>query len=235
MKRLLAALPLVLVLACGPSVNPKLKAATQGIIAGAKGGHSESAMRSFAPGSWKAGQWVLVKYTDLKKHEVSVMKMSVLDATSEGLWVENEHWDSYSHGVSKILYSRMPRTAQDMADVILKIITKQDGQDQQVMDFTKNDPATQMIKSMMRSTLQGSYMPEFETVGSESVTVAAGTFAGCTKTTTKMTAGPFKQESVGWFHPAVPLNAMVKAAATDGSWEMELLDYGTSGAVSSFK
>jgi hypothetical protein len=235
MKRLLAAVPLVLILACGPSVNPKLKAQTQSLVAGVKGGHSEGAMRAFTPGPWKMGQWVLMKYTDLKKHEISVMKQSIVDATTEGLWVETEHWDSYSHGIVKTFYSRMPRTAQEMPDVVLKFITKQDGQDQQVMDFTKNDPATLMIKGMMRSTIQGSYLPEFDTVGAETVTVTAGTFAGCTRTTSKVAVGSFKQDSVGWFHPAVPLNSMVKAAATDGSWEMELLDYGTSGAVSALK
>ncbi len=233
MKRWIAALSLVVAAGCGPTVNSKMQAATIALLNKPVASHSVGAVKGFKPMPWAVGQWAIYVMRDIQRGRPSVMKIGVVGQESNGaLWVEIDTQDYFHHTISKTLYAKMPRTAEEAADAVLKVITKTDDQAPQTMDFTSNEPGVAMMKSLMKSTMQGVYAPAVETASFENVNVPAGSFAGCTKATAKVSFGPVKAESTGWFHPGVPINATVKSEATDGSWMMELLDYGTSGATS---
>jgi hypothetical protein len=232
MKKLVLALPLALACACAPSINPKMQSATNGLLGASRAKHSEAAAKAFAPQGWVVGQWAMFKVVDTKEQRPAVMKISVVGKDGDAIWVETEMQDWFRHSISKMLYTKMPRSGEEAADAILKIVTKADDQPVQVLDFTSNQPGIAMMKSMMKSTFQGVFVPEVEMGKPEDVTVAAGDFKGCATMTARASVGPVKTDTRAWLHPAVPLNGIVKAEATDGSSTMELLDYGTTGAVS---
>ncbi len=232
MKKLIAFAAIIGAASCAPGVNPKMQSATDELVRSVRGSHSEPAPASFQPMEWNVGQWLVFKATDVKNQRVSVVKLSVVGREGGGLWVESESQDYYHHTVSKTLYSRMPRNKDEVVDVILKVVTKTDDKAPKVLDFSSDQPGAAMMKGMMRSMLAGTSALEPTLVSAESVTVAAGTFQGCGKNTGKVSLGTSTLESTGWFHPAVPINGMVKSEASDGSITTELLDYGTSGARS---
>lgn len=235
MKKLVACASIVAAAACAPSINPKMQSATDAMLRAVRGNHSEPAPASFQPMDWSVGQWILFKSTDVKNQRLAVVKVSVVGRESGGFWVETESQDYFHHTVAKTLYAKMPRSKDEVVDSILKVVTKTDDNAPQVLDFSSNQPGSAMMKGMMKSVLQGVSAIEPTLASAESVTVAAGSFQGCGKQTGKISLGTVNAESTGWFHPAVPINGMVKSEASDGTYAAELLDYGTSGAASALE
>ena len=235
MKKLIAVASMVLAAACAPSINPQMQSATDSMLSVIKGSHSEQAPASFSPMEWEVGQWLVFKSTDVKNERPAVVKISVVGREGQALWVETESQDYFHHSISKTLYAKMPRNKDEVADAVLKIVTKTDDKAPQVLDFSSKEPGAALMKSMMKSTIQGISAPEVSLASTESVAVAAGSFQGCGKSTGKVTVGPMTVESTGWFHPAVPLSGMVKSESTDGTFKSELLDYGISGAKSALE
>ncbi len=80
--------------------------------------------------------------------------------------------------------------------------------------------------------IKGFVPPKFEGLPQEDITVAAGTFRGCYRHTSKETFMGMTSESTIWSHPAVPAPSMVKSQTKDGQ-TYELIAYGMSGAKKS--
>ncbi len=78
--------------------------------------------------------------------------------------------------------------------------------------------------------IKGFLPPKFEGMPQEDVTVAAGTFRGCYKWTSKETIMNITTESTIWTHPAVPPPSMVKLVSHTDDATYELIAYGASGA-----
>jgi hypothetical protein len=219
---------------CAPSINPKMQSATDSLLASMKGGgHSEGVPASYEPAGWEVGHWLVYKVTT-KDKPPSIDRISLVAKDADGFWLETEHQDYYHRVVSKALYSRMPKSAEEAVDVMQKIITKQDDDAVQVMDFSPAaGPAAALTKGLMKSYAAGITAPtQVASAPKEDITVAAGTFKGAAKFKGTISMGPFSREIIGWYHPAVPMNGAVKSESTDGDFVHELLDYGTSGAKS---
>ena len=80
-------------------------------------------------------------------------------------------------------------------------------------------------------------LPEGESVD---VNLATGSFAGCVSARRTVSFQGNDVESEVWFHPAIPITGMVRsrdAEALPGQrrHELELIDFGESGASSAFE
>jgi hypothetical protein len=231
MRRLAAAVALTLA-ACGPSVKPAMKSATDQLASEPRSApRNVGSEKKLVPLKWAVGQWTLTRNVNAKG-EPSFVRTSVVGKESGGWWIEMETQDFYRHSFVKILYAHQPTDADDALDSVRRMITRNDGDKEQVLEFTKDDPGIAIAKQFMKSYMKIGLATVPEQAPREDAKVAAGNFRGCGKFDTKVELGPFSQEATTWFHPAVPLSGSVKSAAPDGKWQMELVDYGLSGAVS---
>ena len=62
-----------------------------------------------------------------------------------------------------------------------------------------------------------------------SVSVPAGNFSGTNKILTSIRILDMTIETESWYHPAVPVNGMVKSRSTDGKTESRLISFGFDG------
>jgi hypothetical protein len=232
MRMLILGVALAFTSACGPSIQPQMKAATDRLAAESRGGsHDEGAPRRYEPMKWQVGQWTLTRAVN-EKGEPTVTRMAVVGREDGGYWIESETQDYYRRSVTKMLYAKQPATAEESFDALRKIVLVEDGKAPTEMDFTKDDPGTALMKRMYARFVRGGHVTLPEQSGREDATVAAGRFRACATFDTRLEVGPFKFEARTWFHPAVPLGGTVKGVSTDGKWKMEILDFGLSGATS---
>jgi hypothetical protein len=68
----------------------------------------------------------------------------------------------------------------------------------------------------------------------EDAAVTAGTFTASYKGVSTVALGGRSITSDVWWHPAVPINGMVRAVSRDPATTSELVRFGTTGAKSSF-
>ncbi len=217
---------------CAPSVKPQMKEATDRMLQEARGTHDEPSPSSYDPKPWQQGQWVQWRSVD-KNGQPSVSKLSVVEEGEDGIWLEQVHQDYRGRTVTKVLYSRMPKTPEEATEVVQKIISKRDDEEPRVMDL--NDPSGPggMMRGMTKAMMPSITWPRSPgALPKEDVTVAGGTFRGTVKFPSSVQAGPFQMRLTGWYHPAVPLGGSVKSQSDDGSATTELLGYGDSGARS---
>lgn len=100
------------------------------------------------------------------------------------------------------------------------------------------DGEVQKIDGMVLGMMKGTYKKALTGLiiniqpegGSAAVRVPAGTFNGATKASAEVetTFGDFT--SVGYWHPSVPLNGMVRSTSEEDNSTMELIEFGTTGA-----
>lgn len=230
MLRLISLAALALVAACGPSIKPAMQQATDARISSYSSRANVGAPSSYAPREWKAGQWIAYRSTDGDKPP-SVTVMKVLAGGADGYVIETETQDYYGRSVTKAYYKTMPTTADAAMDALYKVVTQQNNDPAQEFDFASN-PMAEFMKATMKHVASGLTGPtDVTNHPKESVTVAAGSFAGAAKFDAKVSFGPVSRNITAWFHPAVPLNGSLKSIDGKG-WTTELLAYGESGATS---
>jgi hypothetical protein len=90
-----------------------------------------------------------------------------------------------------------------------------------------------MMQSMYKSAVS-MLVVNWQGVPQEDASVGAGHFSACYRVRTDAQWAGFRVVSDSWSHPAVPLSGMVKSKGVDKPTTMELVAFGTSGAVSAF-
>jgi hypothetical protein len=232
MRTILTAVLALGLLGCAPSINPQMKAATDSLAATFQTrGQNQAAPAAYEPTPWAVGQWVIQRTVD-DKGNVAIQRLSVVGAEGGGLWLEMDRQDYFHHTITKILYSHMPRTADDAMDALLKVVMKTDDKPPQTIDFATT-PLAALMKAQFKVVATSAVVSaDVAQAPKETVTVPAGTFEGCAKFAVQVSIMGTTQKSTSWFHPAVPLNGSVKGASDDGKWTIELLDFGTTGASS---
>jgi hypothetical protein len=233
MRRTLAALAFALA-ACGPSIQPAMKSATDQLGAAPRASPRDLATeKKLTPLKWAVGQWTLSRTVN-EKGEPSYVRTAVVGREQGGWWIEMETQDYYRHSFTKILYAAMPTNVDEAFDSVRKMVTRhEEGKPDQVMDFSKDDPGMALAKRFVKQymTVGVATLPDGAT--REDASVGAGRFRGCARFDTKVDlAGLFAVEATSWFHPAVPLSGSVKSVSKDGKWTTELVDYGLTGATS---
>jgi len=218
---------------CAPSINSQMKVATDDLLALSRPKAATRPRRLPTTHALAVGQWIVQRTTD-GKGNVAIQRVSVVGADAGGTWLEFDRQDYFHHNITKILYSHMPRTVDEAADVLLKVVTKTDNKPAQTIDFAST-PMAGLFKSQFKAVAQNAVVSaDMSQAAKENVTVPAGTFNGCAKVAVQVSVMGISQKSTSWFHPAVPINGSVKGASDDGKWTVELLDFGTSGASSKF-
>src|SRR5260370_33403335 len=114
--------------------------------------------------------------------------------------------DYYHHTITRILYSRMPRSPDEAADALQKMIIKKDDEAPKTSDFTSGAGA--FTKALMKKFAPTISAPtSVEGSPKEDATMAAGTLRGCAKYQASFSFGPVEKQVTSWFHPAVPITA----------------------------
>lgn len=219
--------------ACSPTINPQMKAATDSLAASFQNNSRTVAMPAdYRPMPWAVGQWIVQRSVD-EKGNVTISRMGIVGQEAGGIWIEVESQNYYQRNITKLLFTKMPTNPDEVGDVLVKAISKTDNQEPQVMDFAAMGPIGSLQKTIFKSLMKNIVITsDLTQVNKEDASVPAGAFSGCAKISAELSFAGMTQKTTTWFHPSVPLNGGVKGHSQDGKWKMELLDFGTSGAVS---
>ena len=220
----------VAVSACGPSVDPAAKADIDQRVSVLKPGAvavPPPAAGMFAPMPLAPGQWTQYKMVD-DKNQPSFLTYKVIGQEGDAVWLEIVHDTYYGRTMQKMLVAFGNR--MDPAQVQIRAVSMKDAKGR------VNEMPPPVI-SMMQSTYRGvvsTMIINWQGLPQEAATVPAGRFDGCYKARTDAQWGPWRSVADSWSHPAVPLSAAVRSQGVDHPFTMELVAFGTSGAVSEF-
>jgi hypothetical protein len=214
--------------ACAPSIDPAAKADIDRRVAALGAPHqSFPAPSGFVPMPFAAGQWTRHKLVD-DKGQPSFMTYKVLSQEGEAFWLEIVTEQYAGRTLMKMLLAIPNRT--DPSSMDIRAVSLKD----------KNGRVTNLdgpMLSLLRSSYQGvlsTLTMSWQGLPQEDATVPAGTFSGCFRAHTSAAWGPWHSENNSWSHAAVPLSGLVKSQGIDKPTSMELVDFGTTGAVSEF-
>ena len=227
---LLAVATAVALSACGPSIDPAAKADVDRRMAALQAGSNAVPAPPpgmFAPMPLAVGQWTQYKMVN-DKNEPSLMTYKVVGQDGDAVWLETVHDTYYGRTMQKMLVAFGNR--MDPSQVQIRAISTKDAKGR------VNEVPPPLI-SMLQSTYRGAIsmmIINWQGLAQESATVPAGRFDGCFKARTEAQFGTFKSTADSWSHPAVPLSGGVRSQGVDHQFTMELVAFGTSGAVSEF-
>lgn len=88
------------------------------------------------------------------------------------------------------------------------------------------------MQSMYKGLLGIVNVPDVRSLPREDVTVAAGQFKGCFKHANPPSFAGMSTKGTSYVHFSVPISGIVKTLGPDGKTQMELLEYGFTGAKS---
>lgn len=177
------------------------------------------------PMAWKAGQYVELENLNKGKRE-SVSK-TVLVGQEKGGWIiETVNIDKKGKkSVSQTLFLGMDEAIQN---------GKAGGVTIGWMKMTGDDGTVQTIEGeqlmfyniFAKSTLDNLVADILTFTDGGTVSVPAGKFAGTNQVNASMKIMGMKVETESWYHPAVPVNGMVKSRSKDGKSESRLVSFG---------
>ncbi len=180
------------------------------------------------PKTWAPGQYVVVGQLSKGKRD-SITTTLVVGKVGNGWVIENVSIDkSGKESVMQMLlgnYDAAMKTgdASQIELVWIKTLEK-DG------SVTKTEGQSLMVmKALMKSAYEKMIVNISEYVDGGSVQVPAGTFAGTTVVSAKTKILGKTIETESWFHPAVPVNGMVKSRSKDDKSVSELIGFGFNG------
>lgn len=113
-----------------------------------------------------------------------------------------------------------------------------DQMDLKWIKMKSGDGEVQKIDGMVLGMMKGTYKKALTGLviniqpegGSAAVRVPAGTFNGATKASAEVETTLKDFTTVGYWHPSVPLNGMVRSTSEEDNSTMELIEFGTTGA-----
>jgi hypothetical protein len=173
------------------------------------------------------GQWATFKQTD-NDGKPSIVTYKIVGMQDGAYFYEMSMDTYYGHSAMRMLVAIGDR--RDPKTIDIRSITSKDYQGR-VQEMPPS--MIGMLKSSYGSmvdqlTITWDQLPQ------EDAQVLGGRFAACYKTRSTVEFMGQSATSDAWFHPAVPVNGMVKSVGVDRPITMELLDYGLEGAQSEF-
>ncbi|HRY71981.1 MAG TPA: hypothetical protein P5165_02050 [Spirochaetia bacterium] len=180
------------------------------------------------PLAWAPGQYVVVGQLAKGKRD-SVSKTLVVRKEAGGWVIENSSVDKA--GKESVMQmclgnydAAMKAGDGSMIELVWIKTLEKDGS-----VSTTEGPALAMMKTMMKSTYEKMVVSLSEYVEGGAVQVPAGSFSGTNVVKAKTKVMGFNIETESWFHPAVPVNGMVKSRTTDDKSFSELISFGFDG------
>ncbi|MCX7736922.1 MAG: hypothetical protein N2319_09430 [Candidatus Kapabacteria bacterium] len=231
MKYLALVLLSLLIVSCGPSINPALQQKINNFY-GNSSSKSFTMSGSFSkPMPLKVGQWVLQGSNNEGKK--SVNKISIV-GQEQGGWIFEfysltESEENWNQMLIKGLETANETKNMDEIDIVWVKIKDKDGNVSSIDGMVLS-----LSKGMYKQTLSSLNLKLTSGSNGGTVTVPAGTFNGTYKAKAEVTVLGRKYTTDAWYHSDVPINGMVKAVSDDGKIVTELLDFGLTGATRSF-
>ena len=183
------------------------------------------------PMPYKVGQYVVTGMISPSGHSVS--KMAIVGKEQKGWIIETHSLTQSSESTTQMLVSGMEKVYEtgsiDDLDIIWVKIKPQ-GEPVQTIE----GPMLTLTKGLYKKALAGLEVRTTMSTESGTVRVPAGKFEGTLKSSSEVSFLGKKYLSDAWFHPAVPINGMVKSVSKNGDTVIELLDFGVFGANRSF-
>ena len=183
------------------------------------------------PMPYKVGQYVVTGMISPSGHSVS--KMAIVGKEQKGWIIETHSLTQSSESTTQMLVSGMEKVYEtgsiDDLDIIWVKI-KPHGKPVQTIE----GPMLVLTKGLYKKALAGLEARTTMSTESGTVRVPAGNFEGTLKSRSEVSFLGKKYLSDAWFHPAVPINGMVKSVSKNGDTTIELLNFGVSGANRSF-
>ena len=228
----LVALLSAAVCALGSSAHPSINAAAKADV-DRRLGSLQPNSRSVPPPTvaepmpLAAGQWATFKQTD-SDGKPSIVTYKIVGMQDGAYWYEMSMDTYYGHSAMRMLVAVGDRRDPKTVDIRAVISKDYKGH------VTEMPPSMLgMIKSSYGSMVDQLTIT-WENLPQENTQVTGGSFASCYKTRSTVEFMGQSSTSDAWFHPAVPVNGMVKSVGVDRPMTMELLDFGVEGAASEF-
>jgi hypothetical protein len=231
MKKLLSVFVVALfIFSCGPSNNPVLLKKIDDLSSASSEQSFTVSGKFIQPMSFEVGQWAT--YINKNGDEKTISKTSIV-GQEEGGWV----LETYN------LTGKEENTAQICVVGIDKVKSEEDFDKIEIMwvKFIENGevqtlsgPILSLMKGFYKKGLKGLVAQTEGLLDGGTVRVPAGIFNGCSKVRTEVSFLGSKTVADSYYHSDVPISGMVKSVTDDGKSNMELLEFGKSGAKKSF-
>ncbi len=209
------------------SIDPAAKAAIDQRVAALQSGSTgfpAPAPGVFLPMPFAVGQWTQYKMTN-DKGEPSFLTQKIVGQEADALWLESVTESYQGKTITKMLVafgSRMDPNQIQVRAVKMK--------DHKGTVTEMPEPVVSMMQSTYRGAVSGLVI-SWQGLPQESTSVPAGRFDGTFKTRSEAQWGPWRSVADSWSHPVVPLSGAVRSQGVDHSFTMELVAFGTTGAV----
>ena len=217
----------VLVLAaCGPTVDPAARADLDHHLAQIT--TSEETFppsESYLPMAFVIGQWTQHRITD-DKGKTSLVTYKLVGQEAGAYWLEIVNEAPEGREAAKMLVAML--SGRDPAGMEIRELKIKHGKDAPI----DVDPGTLLdVRAKYRGALDLLAM-SIEGQEKDDLRVPAGHFIGCYKVLTPGPWGPWQLPSAVCSHPSVPLSGVVRATLNGKQGLIELVGFGASGAES---
>ena len=223
----------ILMLGCGASSKPELKTKINSMFGTSASKDYGKSGKYTGPMPYAVGQYVVHGINE-GKGKRSVTKTSIVGKEKDGWVFEFYSLSETQEGTVQMLVTGFSKATKEIKPDALEIkwikIKDEKGQVQ-----TFEGPMLSMMKSLYKNSLNSLEANSTTYTDGGSITVPAGIFSGTLKFVNKTTMLGKTFKSTGYVHSSVPINGVVKSVSDADNYSMELLSFGTSGAVSSIK
>ena len=162
------------------------------------------------------------------KGQPSFLTYKVVGEEGGAFWIETLHESYFGRTAQKMLLAFGSRT--DSGQIEIRAVV--------TLDRRGNiNPMPPEMMPMLQSLYRGAVSAlviNWQGMPQESAAVPAGRFDGCVRARSDAQWGPWKTTADSWRHPAVPLSGLVRSQGIDRPFTMELVAFGSSGAVADF-
>jgi hypothetical protein len=173
------------------------------------------------------GQWATFKQTD-SDGKPAIVSYKIVGMQDGAYWYEMSMDTYYGHSAMRMLVAVGDRRDPRSIDIRAVISKDYQGRVQEMPPSMLGMMKSSYGSMVDQLTITWDQLPQ------EDTQVTAGTFAACYKTRSTVELMGQSTTSDAWFHPAVPVNGMVRSVGVDRPMTMELIDFGVEGAASEF-
>ena len=216
----------VVLVACGPSIDPAAKAdIDRRIAAMVPSGQVFPLPAGLDPKPMAVGQWTQHKMVG-EKGQPSLVTYKIVGEDAGAYWIEIADESYHGKTVTKVLMAVGDRS--NPATMEIRAVKRKDPKGQVTL---LQGPMIQSTKSVFQSSIN-MLAVTWQGLPRETASVTAGTFGGCFKAMTDASWGAWHSTAMSWMHPAVPISGLVKSVGISRPTSMELVGFGDSGATS---
>jgi hypothetical protein len=205
---------------CGASVNPQLKASIDARVAHLQpGGPSFGPPETSGPPALHVGDWV--RYRDVsEKNENSIITLKIVGQQGNAWWIENCTETYYGRTVTLLLADLGDRTDPDQMSIERAFLKFDDDPAQE------QPPHLIGMMSALWKPLLAEMTVRWDEAPQEDAAVPGGSFARAYHRRVTISLSTEHRTFDAWLHPAVPIHGSVKSIGIDYKGRSELIGFG---------